>query len=744
LKPILHFIGANIAYLATGKLRTKEGNTPRSHHKIPEDFACVSVASAKNEATDKAIIATLKFLNIQRVRLDFTYDDFNQQTEFFLNKLFAAKFKVHLHLIQPFAEAKKMGNPETIHDATEVWRSFVANACEKFGNEVALIEVGSTINRKRWAGYHLNSFLLMWETAHHEIKSRNILLAGPNVTDFEPLYNIGILSILKARNQLPDIHTNNLFSERCSEPERDDHKILGRKLARLAGFRLVKKALVLQNIGMHFGVNQMHSPSAFWTLPRIARLLPDAEQKQADYLTRYLVLCAASGAFTSAGWGPLICHREGLIDDGITTYPILERITHYQSVGDDLTAYRARPSFDAFKTFIHHIPGMYYQGQLDQSDYLEVHAFSNEAMQLHVVWTTNGKVVSLIELYHEEDLQKATFIHRDGLSIKDHMAQSGTVGESPVYIQFNSSHPIKINSSVRVIQDCAIHLHVPNTQFRHYTLNNWQGMIAAKDSEEFTLLANALNPEHIAPPDKPNTLRKARNAISTIADPRDANKKLVIKQPVKFNIFKKITDRFKPSKALRSWNGAQELLRRGVDNAKPIAYFEKINDKSLKQNFYICEYVPADYSVREMFSAFASGQSHFEGISEENAYTQVVAFLINMHNKGVFFRDLSGGNILVKKVNTDSLHFSLIDTGRARFFNNGTPISMRLSDMARACNKLNTSGRNSLMQMYMDQMKKSFGFWQKLPFVTYNIKVAIKRQLKIKNIKKRLAFNISH
>ncbi len=758
MNPILHFIWANVAYLATGKLRTKEGNTPRSGHKIPEDFACVGVASSHHEATDKAIIATLKYLKIQRVRLDFSYDDFscenftnvnsNRQTEVFLTKLIAANFKVHLHLIQPFEEAKKLSNISTQQAAADAWRAFVIKVCEKFGEKVTLIEVGSTINRKRWAGYHLNSFLLMWEIAFSEIKSRNIVLAGPNITDFEPLYNIGILAILKKRNQLPDIHTNNLFSERCTEPERDDHKILGQKFARFAGFRLIKKAYVLQNIGHYFGVNNLQSPSAFWTLPRIERLLPDSEQKQADYLTRYMVLCAASGAFTSAGWGPLICHREGLIDDGIAPYPELERITHYQNVSADVSAYRARPAFDAYKTFVAHIPGLTYQGKQNQQDFLEIHAFSNDLMQLHVVWTTNAKVASLNQIYTAEALENAVFIHRDGDMIKSNMAESGIVGESPCYIQFNTIHPVKLKQHAGVIQastiqHCAIHFHATNTVFHHYSKNNWQGLIAAKDSAEFNLLANTLNPELIAGPNKPNTLRKARNAIWTIPDPRDANRKLVIKQPVKFNVFKKITDRFKPSKGLRSWNGAQELLRRGVNNAKPIAYFELINDNSLKQNFYICEYVPADFSVREMFSAFANGQSHFEGISQDDAYKQVCAFLLNMHNKGTFFRDLSGGNILVNKLDKSTLAFSLIDTGRARFFNHGTPLNMRLSDMARACNKLHADGRNVLMQIYMNTLSSSFGssfgFWQKIPFITYNIKVAVKRQLKLKNIKKRLA-----
>ncbi len=76
-------------------------------------------------------------------------------------------------------------------------------------------------------------------------------------------------------------------------------------------------------------------------------MLPDSEEKQADYLARYMVLCAASGALEGAWWGPLICHREGLIDDGVPQYPKLERITHYAEVTGALTDFRIRPALHA-------------------------------------------------------------------------------------------------------------------------------------------------------------------------------------------------------------------------------------------------------------------------------------------------------------------------------------------------------------------------------------------------------------
>ncbi|MDP2246642.1 MAG: hypothetical protein Q8J65_00820, partial [Nitrosomonadales bacterium] len=349
-------------------MRSKKGYQPPSGHHIPADFSGIGVATAEDPAIDDAVINHLNALGIRQVRLDFTYGDSNNHVARFLEKLIAHGFKVMLHLVQPFEAARHMRETS----AQDEWKSFLASTLDRFGSQIELIEVGSTINRRRWAGYTLESFLTTWDIAYKAVKERGIKLGGPNITDFEPPYNIGILALLKDRGQLPDVHTDNLFSERCTEPERDDHKILGHRLAPLGGFRLVKKAFVLQEIGENFGVTEFHSPSAFWTLPRIHRVLANSEEKQADYLARYMLLCAASGAMKRASWGPMICHREGLIDDGIEGYPKLERITHYASVhGQD---FRVRPAFSAFKTFIGLIPDSYYEACLDDANGLEIHA----------------------------------------------------------------------------------------------------------------------------------------------------------------------------------------------------------------------------------------------------------------------------------------------------------------------------------------------------------------------------------
>ncbi len=720
------FIRANFAYMLSGKLRSKRGYQPVAGHRVPADFSGIGVATAANPAIDTYVIQQLKALGVRQVRLDFTYGDASNHVGRFLQTLCDDGFSVMLHLVQPFEAARNM----QAADAQQQWQEFVADTLARYGDRIELLEIGSTINRKRWAGYTLQTFLTAWGLAHGEARTRKIRLAGPNITDFEPPYNIGILSILKSCGQLPDIHTDNLFSERCTEPERDDHKILGHRLAPLGGFRLVKKAFVLQEIGQHFGVPQLHSPAAFWTLPRIHRLLPDGEQKQADYLARYMLLCAASGALQRAGWGPLICHREGLIDDGVEDYPQLERITHYVSVlGSN---FRIRPAFKAYQTFVAMIPGSYYEACLDDADGLEIHAFSHQDRLIHVAWTINGRVAALRDIYSAADLQAAACVSRDG----EHLKQAPDfVTESPVYLCWPKGTHFEVNKHAALISDLAIHAHIAKCHFL-YREGEWRGAILASDTDEFELLKTALNPDNIEAPRRDAILRKARNAIWTIPDPRDPAKKLVIKQPVHMHLHKKLLDRFKPSKGLRSWNGACELLRRGVETARPVAYLEKSGDRSLTQNYYICEYVDADFSAREIFSAFSKGESQYQGVSEEEMYTQLAEYLLTMHGRGVFFRDLSGGNILVSKGSDGRLEFSLIDTARAHFYQRGTILPKRIADLTRICNKLHAEGRNHFMNIYMDKLGKPFSLRWQLPFNIYNAKVVIKRALKGKALKR--------
>ena len=728
-RPVWAFASALLAYVFGGKLRVPNGHRPPSGHVIPDDFAGVGVATSDDPAVDAYVIDRLQEAGIRHVRVDLTYGDADKAAGRLLDALCAQSFRVMLHLVQPFDAARKMSS-----EATRVaWRDFVVDTLDRFGDRIELLEVGSTTNRKRWAGYTLDGFLAMWEIAHQEARSRGIILAGPSVTDFEPPFNIGLLSLLQRRKQLPDIHTDNLFSERCTEPERYDHKIFGPRLAPLIRFNLIKKARVLQKIGADFGVPRLYSPAAFWTLPRIGRLLPNTEEKQADYLARYLLLCAASGALERAWWGPFICHREGLIDDGYPKYPALERITHYAAVTGELRDFRIRPAFHALQSFARLIPGSRYDGRLNASELLEVHSFASTERRVHAVWTINGMAAALADVYDAEDLKAATCISRDGerLDVPPTLA-----GESPVYLCWPPEREPKIRSGADVLKGVSIDWHIAGKTYFFFREDGWQGVLLARDANEAAKLLQGIRPERIVAPPQEAILRHARNAIWTIADPRREGTKLVVKQPVKMHFHKKLLDRFKPSKALRSWSGTNELLRRGISAAPPVAYFEKRGDASLMQNFYLCEHVAAEFTAREMVSAFSRGEPVFEGIAEADAYQQLVDFLLTMHGRGVFFRDLSGGNILVSKAANGKFEFSLIDTGRIHVFNRPLVMGKRLSDLARICNKMHWAGRQKFLGRYMDVLGKKFSWQHKIPLYLYDTKVALKRYVGRKGIKR--------
>lgn len=720
------FARAVLAQFARGGMVVRDGDQPPHGHTVDPHFAGVGVATAADPAVDAYVIARLQELGVRQVRLDFTYGDTDNHVARFLETLCAQSFRVLLHLVQPAAAAQGMDGDTTTEAHTQ-WRTFVTATLTRYGARIEAIEIGSTINRKRWAGYTLRGFMAAWDIAYPLVREHGVLLVGPNITDFEPPYNIGILALLRERGRLPDIHSDNLFSERCTEPERYDHKILGPRLARLIKYNLIKKARLLQAIGAQQGVARLWSPAAFWTLPRIQRFLPDGEQKQADYLSRYLILGAASGALERAYWGPLICAREGLIDDGSNAYPVLERITHYAAVTGAVDGLRIRPAFAAMAAFAALIPGCRYLGRLNTSAGLEVHTFAAATELIHTIWTINGRAAALSDVYDSNDFAAAEYRNHDGQALAD---TPSIASEAPLFLLWPNSRAVHLKAGASVLPDLIIHRHIPGKSHFYHQDEHWRGMLLASSKHEAAQLTAALHPSHIGTPPHDSLLRKARNAVWTVPDPRNAGALLVVKQPVNIRWYKRIIDRHKPAKGLRSWNGTAELLRRGITAAEPVAYFESRERGAITYNWFICEHVQADATVRELFSAYTQGADSHLDITREESIEALCTFLLKMHGRGVYFRDLSGGNMLVHKHADGTLGFTLIDTGRARFYNHATPLSQRVADLTRACNKLNVDGRRRFMERYLGALGQKFNLRHRLAFQLYDLKVALKRRLR--------------
>lgn len=723
---VRRFLPHLLGYIMRGGFSMPKGHLPPAGHHVPEHFVGVGVAAGADPATDDWLIDKLETAGLRNVRLDFTYGDPEGPAARLLERLLGHGFRVVLHLLQPADAAHRM--PEAA--AGETWRRFLAQVLDRYGDRVMMVEVCSTVNRMRWSGYSIDGFLAAWEIAWQEVRARKLNLAGPSITDFEPPWSVGLLALLRERGRLPDIHTDNLFSERCTEPERYDHKVFGRFLAGFAKVNLIKKARLLQRIGSDFGVPRLFSPAAFWTLPRIERMLPDSEQKQADYLTRYMVLCAASGALEGAWWGPLVCHREGLIDDAVAKYPALERITHYRSVEGELPNFRTRPAFAALSAFNQRIPKAKYEGRLIVGHGLELHAFRQESELIHVVWTINGGAAALADIYGEEDMRCACFIDRDGNRLHE-LPTLAT--ESPLYISWSGRRDIAIDASASLLAGVRLHAHAIGKKPYFFREQAARGIVLAATMKDAAKLFSSFLPTSVEKPTRQASLRHARNAVWTLPDPVDERRRLVLKQPVRMPFHKRLLDRYKPSKALRSWSGSNELQRRGIGVATPVAWVELADDPDRKENIYVCEFVPAEFTVRELMLAYAKGAAEHNGVAAKDAYSELSRFLKILHGRGIFFRDLSGGNILVNRDETGELSFSLIDTGRIRVFPTGLSSRRRMADLVRAGNKLHREGREILMNHYLG---RHMSWFERLQFAMYDLKVDLKRRFGRKVIKR--------
>jgi hypothetical protein len=115
---------------------------------------------------------------------------------------------------------------------------------------------------------------------------------------------------------------------------------------------------------------------------------------------------------------------------------------------------------------------------------------------------------------------------------------------------------------------------------------------------------------------------------------------------------------FRPSKARRSFLYAEELEKRGIGTATPIAYVEHYNGPLLKSSYFVSRYIEHDFTIREVLN---------DKISPKDVVMQAfVEFTLKLHNNEVNHLDHSPGNTLIRKVE-DEYQFSIIDINRMKF-----------------------------------------------------------------------------
>jgi tRNA A-37 threonylcarbamoyl transferase component Bud32 len=697
--------------------------------RIKNDFFGINIAPSSDPRADDYIVERLRELDLQNVRMDFTYASLDGDAERLLQRVLAEGFKVMLDLLPPFEDAVVLADDNA---AQNRWREFVATVANQYGTQVNSFEIGATPNRGRWSGFEPLSYLVAWEIASKQLAGKDIVLAGPNVSDFEPISNVILLAEMQRQGTAPDIHTDNLFVERVIEPEAYDHRVFGRWMTNIFKFNLVKKARIYANLTQRFGAKRTVCSYKCWTTKRLSRFSDTPDIRKANYLVRYLVIAASSGALDKVYWGPLICSRDGLITDGAEGYPKIDNVSFYKEIRGKYEQFQPEKAYYALQNLINLLSGAECVQAVSADHGINHFIFNTEQnTQLHIGWTRDRQIFPLLSLYTQQQIDEATFIDICGETL-NHQAIS--FSEQPLFLQFSAPQATKINVEQierLVISKDVVFPYVDDVEFTPWSEGDWNGAIGVKTGENLLEKVSAMLPESLLGLPQLGVHRDQRNKVWSIKNPLNPDETLVVKQN-RVQGLKKFSYRFKASKGERHWNNASEMIRRGVSSPTPIAYFERTKNAAITHNYYVCEFVADAFSARDAFVEFAQGEEQYAGFDKGTIYRAIAHYTCKMHNNQIIHYDLSGGNLLMTKNDHGQIDVTAIDIGRAAIFK-GKKITekMRLIDLRRICYKLDWPNREIFMQAYFDEYGKAFGPGWRKPLENYEWKQRTKRKIKL-------------
>lgn len=213
-----------------------------------------------------------------------------------------------------------------------------------------------------------------------------------------------------------------------------------------------------------------------------------------------------------------------------------------------------------------------------------------------------------------------------------------------------------------------------------------------------------------------------RNRIRVIPFPLQEGKTvdIAVKEffPQGLNRLKTI---FLPSKAWKAWRGGVTLMEKGILTPVPVAYLERRKSFFVDESCYLTVLVKEVEEIRQLFRRLSP--------EKLSAFLRALArHLRRCHKEGVLHRDLSDGNILVKKDVQDGHVFFLIDTNRIRF-------KKKLNILMRIKNLIRLGVPREFQKYFLEeytktgQVKKWAWFWYRFGKQAYTWRIDLKKRL---------------
>lgn len=217
-------------------------------------------------------------------------------------------------------------------------------------------------------------------------------------------------------------------------------------------------------------------------------------------------------------------------------------------------------------------------------------------------------------------------------------------------------------------------------------------------------------------------LFSGRNRIIVVPFPFSEGKTLeVVVKEFGSRFLKKIKTIVLPSRAKKSWWGGVALMTLGIPTPVPVGYLESRGSLFVRESYYLSLLEEDAEEIRHLF--------HRQDSDELRALLRALArHLGYCHQKGVLHRDLSDGNILVRKGGNGKFTFFMVDTNRIC-------IRKRLGRLRRIKNLARLGIPRLYQRVFLGfytgpgDLKNSLWLWYRFSKKTYTWRVNIKKSL---------------
>jgi tRNA A-37 threonylcarbamoyl transferase component Bud32 len=230
------------------------------------------------------------------------------------------------------------------------------------------------------------------------------------------------------------------------------------------------------------------------------------------------------------------------------------------------------------------------------------------------------------------------------------------------------------------------------------------------------------------------TIHWGRNYIYTARmQSPEGDIEVVVKQFRNLGWRRQLQRRLRGSKAARSWCVAKALVAAGIATPEPVLLVE--SKAAQGPSFYISRRLTGAYEVRHFFRRLnqSPDAGEFPEIETQELLIRLGQLARQLHDAGIYYRDLSIGNVLARPVADGGLELYLVDFNRAR-------LGRRLGLIARSrdiCRFpiVQTEHRQAFLGGYWGQTPPGFSprWWLYTASVRgYLLKHAVKNRLRRK------------